>query len=83
MILAKVRLINSSRITPQQTIAILASLIIMVMAFAGLSLVFNVFASTVEVHAYGHEYPVTGPNGTGIMDVEGLTDYGATVLEET
>lgn len=60
-------------------IAILASLIIMVMAFAGLSLVFNVFASTVEVPVYGHEYPVTGPSGTRIMDVE----EGAAVLEET
>jgi hypothetical protein len=79
MILAKVRLINSSRITPQQMIAVIASLVIIVMAFAGLSLVFNVFASTVEVPTYGHEYPVTGPNGTRIMDVED----GATVLEET
>jgi hypothetical protein len=55
--------------TPQQTITVVASVMIIVMATAELGLVFNAIASTLKIPTYDKTtFPITGPNGTTTID---------------
>lgn len=54
---------------PQQMIIVEASVIIILMAAAGLGSVFNLFAAIVEIPTYDKtRFPITDPNGTTTIE---------------